>query len=148
MRALHASQVAAEALGIDTNAFKIKVFVLSAAYGGLAGGLHAAYLGFISPSSFGIGVSIELVVMAVVGGLASVWGSLFGVGLVIMIEQYLRTAVKAIIPNASGEQEIIAFGLILMVIMIFLPEGLFTGLVKAGRRWYLRQWLLRPVKDR
>jgi branched-chain amino acid transport system permease protein len=66
----------------------------------------------------------------------------------MMIEQYLRTAVKAIIPNASGEQEIIAFGLILMVIMIFLPEGLFTGLVKAGRRWYLRQWLLRPVKDR
>ncbi|MCL4298700.1 MAG: branched-chain amino acid ABC transporter permease [Anaerolineae bacterium] len=148
MRALHASQVAAEALGIDTNAFKIKVFVLSAAYGGLAGGLHAAYLGFISPSSFGIGVSIELVVMAVVGGLASVWGPLFGASLVMMIEQYLRTAVKAIIPNASGEQEIIAFGLILMVIMIFLPEGLFTGLVKAGRRWYLRQWLLRPVQDR
>lgn len=135
MRALHASEIAAKTVGIDTNAFKLKVFALSAAYGGLAGGLHATYLGFISPSSFGISVSIELVVMAVVGGLASVWGALFGAGIIILIEQYLRTIVKIIIPNASGEQEIIAFGLILMVIMIFLPQGLFTGLVNAGRRW-------------
>ena len=55
------------------------------------------------------------------------------------IEQYLRTAIKAIIPNASGEHEIIAFGLILMLIMIFLPEGLFTGLVNAVRRRYAAQ---------
>lgn len=134
MRALHASEVAAETVGIDTNSFKLRVFALSAAYGGLAGGLHATYLGFMSPSSFGIGVSIELVVMAVVGGLASVWGALFGAGIVLMIEQYLRTAVKAIIPRASGEHEIIAFGLLLMLIMIFMPEGLFSGLVNAGRK--------------
>lgn len=139
MRALHTSEVAAEMVGIDTNTFKLKVFALSAAYGGLAGGLHATYLGFISPSSFGIGVSIELVVMAVVGGLASVWGGLFGAGIVIMIEQYLRPAIKLIIPNASGEQEIIAFGLILMLIMIFMPAGLFSGLVNTGRRWYTKR---------
>lgn len=140
MRALHTSEVAAETVGIDTNALKLKVFALSAAYGGLAGGLHAAYLGFISPSSFGIGVSIELLVMAVVGGLASVWGPLFGVGIVLLIEEYLRTAIKVIIPKASGEHEIIAFGLILMLIMIFKPEGLFNGLIEALRRWYaLRQ---------
>lgn len=133
MRALHTSEIAAEAVGIDTNSFKLKVFALSAAYGGLAGGLHATYLGFMSPGSFSIGVSIELVVMAVVGGLASVWGALFGAGAVLAIEQYLRTAIKALIPNASGEHEIIAFGLILMLIMIFMPQGLFAGLVQAGR---------------
>jgi branched-chain amino acid transport system permease protein len=133
MRALHTSEVAAEAVGVDTNSFKLKVFALSAAYGGLAGGLHATYLGFMSPGSFSIGVSIELVVMAVVGGLASVWGALFGAGAVLAIEQYLRTAIKAIIPNASGEHEIIAFGLILMLIMIFLPQGLFAGLVEEVR---------------
>lgn len=134
LRALHASEVAAETVGIDTHTFKIRVFALSAAYGGLAGGLHATYLGFISPSSFGITVSIELVVMAVVGGLASVWGALFGAGIIMLIEQYLRTVVKLIIPNASGEQEIIAFGLILMLIMIFSPQGLFTGLTTTLRR--------------
>ncbi len=134
MRALHTSEVAAEAVGIDTNAFKLKVFALSAAYGGLAGGLHATYLGFMSPGSFTINVSIELVVMAVVGGLASVWGAMFGAGAVLAIEQYLRTAIKSLIPNASGEHEIIAFGLILMLIMIFMPQGLFAGLVTAVRQ--------------
>ena len=134
MRALHTSEVAAEAVGIDTNLFKIKVFALSAAYGGLAGGIHATYLGFMSPGSFSISVSIELVVMAVVGGLASVWGAMFGAGAVLAIEQYLRTAIKSLIPNASGEHEIIAFGLILMLIMIFMPQGLFAGLVAAVKR--------------
>jgi branched-chain amino acid transport system permease protein len=143
MRALHASEVAAEAIGIDTNAFKLRVFALSAAFGGLAGGLHATYFGFISPSSFAIAVSIEIVVMAVIGGLASVWGAVFGAAIVLMIEQYLRQAVEALIPNASGEHEIIAFGLILMLIMIFMPEGLFAGAVRAARHWWAGQAIAR-----
>ena len=136
MRALHASEVAAESVGIDTHVYKLKVFALSAAYGALAGGLHGLFLGFISPGSFGIAVSIEILVMAVVGGLASVWGALFGAGIVLAIEQYLRTAIKALIPNASGEHEIIAFGLILMLIMIFLPQGLFAGIVEGVQKWF------------
>ncbi|MBN1221545.1 MAG: branched-chain amino acid ABC transporter permease [Anaerolineae bacterium] len=136
MRALHTSEVAAETVGINTNAYKRKVFTLSAAYGALAGGLHAAYLGFISPSSFGIGVSIELVVMAVAGGLASVWGALFGAAIIILIDQYVGNLIEIIIPQASGEYEIIAFGLILMVIMVFMPEGLFSGTVNRLREWY------------
>ncbi len=133
MRALHTSEVAAETIGVDTNLFKLQVFALSAAYSAVAGGLHATFLGFISPSSFTIGVSIELVVMAVIGGLASIWGAVFGAGAVLTIEQWLRTAIKAVIPKASGEHEIIAFGLILMVIMIFMPEGLVTGVANAIR---------------
>ena len=131
MRALHTSEIAAETLGVDTNMFKLQVFALSAAFSSLAGGLHAAYLGFISPSSFTIGVSIELVVMAVVGGLASVWGALFGAAAVLVLEQWLRTWVKMLIPKASGEHEIIAFGFILVLIMMFLPEGLVTGVVNV-----------------
>jgi len=133
MRALHSSEIAAETIGVDTNLFKLKVFALSAAYSALAGGLHATFLGFISPSSFTIGVSIELVVMAVVGGLASIWGAVFGAATVLTIEQWLRTAIKTLIPKASGEHEIIAFGLILMLIMIFMPEGLVTGVSNAIR---------------
>jgi branched-chain amino acid transport system permease protein len=131
MRALHSSEIAAETIGVDTNLFKLKVFALSAAYSALAGGLHATFLGFISPSSFSINVSIELVVMAVVGGLASIWGAVFGAAAVLVIEQWLRTAIKTLIPRASGEHEIIAFGLILALIMIFMPEGLVTGVSNA-----------------
>jgi branched-chain amino acid transport system permease protein len=134
MRALHTSEVAAEAVGVDTNLFKIRVFVLSAIYGALAGGIHVTYLGFMSPGSVSVGVSIELVVMAVVGGLASVWGAMFGAAAVMTIEQNLRSAIKSWIPNASGEHEIIAFGFILMLIMIFLPRGLFASLVTSVRQ--------------
>jgi branched-chain amino acid transport system permease protein len=135
LRALHASEVASESVGIDTNGLKLAVFALSAAYAGLAGGLHATYLGFMSPSSFGIGVSIELVVMAVVGGLANIWGALFGAGIVLLIQQYVSSAIKVVIPDASGEYEVIAFGLILMVIMIFTPDGLFSTLTNMVHRW-------------
>lgn len=150
MRALHGSEVAAETLGIDTNRFKLQVFALSAAFSALAGGLHASYLGFISPSSYTIGVSIEVVVMAVVGGLASIWGAVFGAGAVLAIEQWLRTAIREIIPNASGEHEIIAFGLILILIMIFAPEGLVTALANAIRSRAPRRWRrpgLQPQPD-
>ena len=135
LRALHASEVASESVGIDTNSLKLAVFALSAAYAGLAGGLHATYLGFMSPSSFGIGVSIELVVMAVVGGLASVWGALFGAATVLLIQQYVSSAIKVFIPGASGEYEVIAYGLILIVIMIFMPDGLFSTIMGVVRRW-------------
>jgi branched-chain amino acid transport system permease protein len=136
LRALHASEVASESVGIDTKSLKLAVFALSAAYAGLAGGLHATYLGFMSPSSFGIGVSIELVVMAVVGGLANIWGALFGATTVLIIQQYVSSAIKVVIPQASGEYEVIAFGLILIVIMIFTPAGLFSTLTGAARRWH------------
>ena len=135
LRALHASEVASESVGIDTNSLKLAVFALSAAYAGLAGGLHATYLGFMSPSSFSIGVSIELVVMAVVGGLANIWGALFGAAIVLLIQQYVSSAIKVFIPDASGEYEVIAFGLILIVIMIFMPDGLFSTMMGAVRRW-------------
>lgn len=144
MRAIHGSEVAAEAVGINASQMKLKVFALSAAYGGLAGGLHAIYLGFMSPSSFGILISIEVVVMAVIGGLASVWGALFGAGAVLLLQQNTRSLVKTFVPNASGEHEIIAFGLILMLIMILLPEGLFAGLMLAIRSRVAAWRLSRP----
>jgi branched-chain amino acid transport system permease protein len=149
MRAMHASEIAAESVGVNTSRFKIRVFALSAAFGGLAGGLYATYLSFISPSSFTVLVSIEIVVMAVIGGLASIWGAVFGAATLLLLQQYLRTAVRLVIPNASGEHEIIAFGIMLMVIMIFLPEGLFAGIVKLARGWWSgRLQARRPVKAR
>jgi branched-chain amino acid transport system permease protein len=87
------------------------------------------------------------VVMAVVGGLASVWGALFGAAVIMVINQYVGGLVQLVIPNASGEYEIIAFGLILMVIMIFKPQGLFSGLVQAGREWSARRNRLQTMID-
>ena len=139
LRAIHASEVAAETLGVDANAVKIKVFALAAGYAGLAGGLYAQTIRFISPSSFDLLFSIELVTMAAVGGLASVWGSIFGAATVVLLGEFIRDKMGELLAGAPGEGEIIVFGLLLVGIMVFLPEGLTAGGLKAIRNWQARR---------
>ncbi len=134
LRAIHGSEVAAESMGVDTARMKVKIFMISAIYGSIAGSLYAHYVTFISPSPFGFKASVEFVLMAVVGGLTSVWGPLFGVTAVTVLTEFLRDIVPHIIPSAGGEFEIIFFGIILIIIMVFLPEGLTAGLVSLVER--------------
>lgn len=145
LRAIHASEVAAETLGIDANSFKLKSFTLAAAYAGLAGGLYAQAIHFISPSSFDLLFSIELVTMAAVGGLASVWGSIFGAATVVFLAQFIRDRLGDLMGGAAGEGEIIIFGLLLVLIMVFMPAGLTAGSLKAIRSWRARRAEARQV---
>lgn len=137
LRALHGSEIAAACMGIPVYRLKIRIFVVSAVYASIAGSLYAHYITFISPSPFGFGASVEFVLMAVVGGLASIWGPLFGAGAVLLLTEFLRSVVPAVLPSAGGEFEIIFFGAILVVIMIFMPEGLTGGIL----RWWERRKL-------
>lgn len=139
LRAIHASEVAAETLGIDANAYKLKIFGLAAGYAGLAGALYAQTIRFISPSSFDVLVSIELVTMAAIGGLASIWGSIFGAATVVYMADIIRDWMSELLAGAPGEGEIIVFGLLLVVIMVFMPEGVTAGGVKAVRNWQARR---------
>ncbi|WP_245334704.1 branched-chain amino acid ABC transporter permease [Bradyrhizobium mercantei] len=125
LQALHGSEVAARAMGIDTASFKTRVFVLSASYAAIIGSLSAHYLGFITPGIAAFPHSVELVTMVVVGGMASVWGAVFGAVLLSLLPQVL----------ASFEGwETIAFGVILVVTMIFLPRGIVPSLAGLFRR--------------
>ncbi len=78
LRAIHDSETAALAMGVDAQRLKLLIFVVSALYASLAGSLLAHTINFIAPSSFGFMFSIKLVTMVVVGGMASIWGSLLG----------------------------------------------------------------------
>lgn len=139
LRSIHGSEFAAQSLGVNTGKFKLQVFTLSAVYASLAGSLYAHYITFISPSTFGLMTSIQFVVMAVVGGLASIWGPIFGVTGIVILTEVLKTVVPELMPNAGGEYEIVVYGLILVVIMIFLPEGLTSGLVNIYEGWRSRK---------
>lgn len=120
LRALHGSEIAARVVGIDTAAFKTRVFVLSAVVTAIVGSLSAHYMGFITPGIAGFSKSVELVTMVVVGGMASIWGSVFGAALLSLLPEVLA--------RFEGF-ETIAFGLILVVTMIFLPRGVVPSLV-------------------
>jgi branched-chain amino acid transport system permease protein len=134
LRAIRDSEPAAQSLGIDTGRYKLATLVISAIYASVAGSLYAHYIIFISPTAFDFGVSVRLVLMVAVGGLASIWGAPFGTAAVILLTMALREIVPLFTRYGSGEHQIIAYGLLLVVIMIFMPDGLTVALIRAWRK--------------
>jgi branched-chain amino acid transport system permease protein len=134
LRSIHGSEVAANTLGVDTDKYKLQVLVLSALYASLAGSLYAHFQAAVSPTPFSFVSSLELVVMSVVGGIASIWGAPFGVAVTLILKELIRTRMHAILRGAGGEHEVIAFGVLIVVIMIFMPEGLTVGGLDLIRR--------------
>ncbi len=146
LRAIHRSETAAESVGVAVPKYKARIFTLSAALASLAGSLYAHFQSAVVPATFGFGESLELVVMSSVGGLASIWGAPFGTFAVLLLREILRTQLRVVLPDAQGEVEAVAFGLLLIVIMIFMPEGLTTGSINAYRRWRANRALKREIE--
>ena len=119
LQAIHGSEIAAKVVGVDTTRFKVRAFVLSAVLASIMGSLTAHYVGFVTPGLAGFFHSIELVTMVVIGGMASVFGSIIGAALLTMLPQVL---------SAFEGWETVIFGAILMLTMIFLPRGLVPTL--------------------
>jgi branched-chain amino acid transport system permease protein len=134
LRAIHGSEMAANVTGVDTARYKLQILVVSAMIASLAGSLYAHFQALIAPGPFHFVASVELVCMAAVGGLASIWGAPFGVAFVYVVKEVLRARMHDLLRGAGGEHELIAYGIILMLIMIFMPEGLTAGSVHLVRR--------------
>ncbi len=134
-RAIHGSELAAETMGIDTSQFKVTALVISTMYASLAGSLYAHFQAAVSPTPFNFGGSLELVVMAAVGGMSTIWGAPFGVAFIFSLKELLRSRLHLILEGAGGEHEIIAFGVILVLMMIFMPEGLVLGSRRVLNKW-------------
>lgn len=125
LRAIHDSERAASSMGIDTGRLKVHIFVLSAILAAIGGFLYAHLVSFISPSSFDFLVSVRMVTMVVIGGMASVWGALLGAAVMTILPETL---------TVFTEYEMIVYGLVMIVIMIVLPQGLVRGLLDIYER--------------
>jgi branched-chain amino acid transport system permease protein len=123
LRAIHGSQEAADAVGVDTAGFKLRVFVLSAVFAAVAGVFMTHYNGGIGPSEAGVMKSVRYVAIVAVGGMAHLWGALF-MGVIL---NFLS------LRGVFGSYDDAVFGLILIVIMLFAPNGIL------GLNW--RAWL-------
>ena len=122
--AVREDEIAAEAMGVDTTRAKVISFVISAAMAGVAGGLFAHYLMYIHTNSFTFLKSIEIIVMIVIGGLGSITGSVLGGVLYIALTEFLRQ---------FESYRMVTFSLMLILIMIFRPQGIM------GRRELFRR---------
>jgi branched-chain amino acid transport system permease protein len=118
LQALHGSEQAASAMGIDVPGMKLMVFILSAAYAALAGVLYVHFVAFISPGAGDIVFSIRMVTMVVVGGMGHLWGSLLGAGLLTVLPEML---------SYFEDYDMLIYGGILLIMVMFLPGGLTQG---------------------
>lgn len=119
MQAIHGSEVAARSCGIDIGATKMGVFALSAFLTSVTGSCSAHYVGFITPGISGVLHSIELITMVVIGGMASIGGSIVGAVVVVLLPEFL---------SKFEGMETFVFGAILTCGLIFMPRGIVPSL--------------------
>lgn len=121
LRAIGAGERAAQSLGVPIRRYKLYALLLSGAFTALAGSLYAVMIGFIDPDSgFGVLISVNMVVMAALGGAGTLFGPL--VGAVILVP--LSEASNAILGGGSSGAAYVAYGVIIMLIARFCPGGL------------------------
>jgi branched-chain amino acid transport system permease protein len=130
--AIRDSDIAAEAMGVNLTRYKLLAFAVSSFYTGVQGALYGQFLGHLEPQTFNLSESITLFVAVIVGGLASVEGSIMGAAFVILVPALL-SATRWLVP--------VLFGVTIIVVLVFEPLGLAGRRLKT--RLYFQLWPFR-----
>ena len=115
--AVHDDEVAASAMGVNPTRYKVTAFVIGAFFAGIAGGLYAHHKQFLSPTGFDFMKSIDIVVMVILGGMGRTAGVIIAAILLTLLPEFLR---------GFAEYRMIIYSLLIIVLMILRPQGLFT----------------------
>jgi branched-chain amino acid transport system permease protein len=136
LQAIAANEPGAAASGINVAVYKLQLFVFAAALAGLAGGLFTFYAQFVGPEDFVIVLSLLFVVMVSIGGLGSVYGAVVGAVTIVWVEHKLRELGThesllgwELPPQGPSILSLGAFGLLLIMIMLFFPHGLLPAVL-------------------
>ena len=127
IQSLRTGSVAAASFGVNVQSLKMLTFLLAAAFAGLAGGLYAFRERYVVPGIASLDSSIDVLIMAVVGGLTSLWGALAGATIFVLLKEQLQQVMPLIV-GRTGNYEIIAFGLIVIVVLQRARRGLMPML--------------------
>jgi branched-chain amino acid transport system permease protein len=131
--AIRENEEGAAVMGVNTTLYKVLVFMLSAAFTALAGGIYAYYITFIDPvGAFDIGLNVKMIIMAVFGGPGSVLGPVVGAFVLSVISEVLATKVTSI---AS-----MFFGIVIVIAVVFMPRGiahLVQHIKRMGRGYFI-----------
>ncbi len=138
IRSLKSGSTMAEAMGISTLRYKLVAFVLAAVLAAISGWLFAHFQRTVNPTPFSIAKGIEYLFMAVLGGVGNVWGAFLGAGAVRLIDDQLQVLLPWLI-GTSGNFETIVFGIILVGVLKYAPNGLWS---------FVARWLPAPVRVR
>ncbi|MDY7037707.1 MAG: branched-chain amino acid ABC transporter permease [Thermodesulfobacteriota bacterium] len=143
--AIRDRDISAECMGVDLTKYKVMAFSLSAFYAGIAGWLYANLAMHVNPEYFTLVLSIEYIMVAIVGGLGTVLGTVLGAIFVVIIPEIIKgslTVMSEIFPSLHGiyneEWNIAAFGLMIMLFLIFEPGGMceiYMRIKRAFKSW-------------
>ncbi|HNV48336.1 MAG TPA: branched-chain amino acid ABC transporter permease [Spirochaetota bacterium] len=149
--AIRDDDIAAQSMGVHVTLYKTLSFAVSAFFTGVAGGLYAIWLGYINPESFGFIMSVLFLAMVVVGGVGSIMGSVLGAIVISFLDLNLKQNTIVQIPvlgnvlvmftdavmdtNGIAYVSYIIFGLIMMLIVVFEPLGLFGFWIRIKKYW-------------
>jgi branched-chain amino acid transport system permease protein len=136
LETLRSSEIAAKSMGINVFALKMKAFVFAGVLAGIGGSLYAFQTSFISPYTFEVMHSITYLTVVVVGGLRSVWGSLIGAFIVTVMGEGLNHLLPMIIPDAGGELQVIAYGFLLVLVLLFIPSGFGPTIAQWIKKYF------------
>ncbi len=134
IRSLRTGRVMAESMGVDTARQRIKLFVLAALLAAMSGWLYAHLQRFINPTPFNLNIGIEYLFMAVVGGSGHLWGAVLGATLITLLKAELQDWLPKLL-GASGNFEIVVFGLLMLLVLQRAADGLWPLLASATRRF-------------
>jgi branched-chain amino acid transport system permease protein len=127
--AIHSDETAAKTFGIDCANYKVRIYVLSAIFASLAGSLFAHYMGFLAPEDFGVNTSINMLVMLFLGGI----GTIFGPALGAVFLKFLPE-----LTYQFQNYEMLLNGVILLVVLVFMPRGMYGLLTTIKKRIFSR----------
>jgi branched-chain amino acid transport system permease protein len=154
IRALKEASGMAEAMGVNTMRCKLLAFVLAALLAALSGWLYAHMQRIVNPTPFSVTMGIEYLFMIVLGGAASLWGALIGAALLTLFKQLLEELLPQLLGNGGGNLELIAFGLLIILVLQYAKDGLLPVLQKhlpkpkpRALEWHLAEPLPRRQRE-
>ncbi|MGC9125839.1 MAG: branched-chain amino acid ABC transporter permease, partial [Caldisericaceae bacterium] len=131
LRAMRDSEAGALVTGINLANYKLLAFVVSSAFAGLAGVLYAHSVSYLNASNFGLGFSIDLLAITIIGGIGTLWGALLGSILWVLIRNFLSMAHLEVLAG-------VIFGILLIVVVLALPTGL-SEIITRANKWLSRK---------
>jgi branched-chain amino acid transport system permease protein len=143
--AIRDRDIAAEVMGVNITAYKVMAFTISSFFAGIAGAMYSYTMGYIHPEHFTLLLSVQYLAMIIVGGLGTILGSIFGAVFIVLVPELIKAIARAsemLIPALKGkydeEWNIAAFGLLIMIFLIFEADGLYGiwGRIKTSfKNW-------------
>jgi len=140
--AIREDESAARTMGVNTTFYKLLAFVLGAFIAGLAGGLQAHLRFIVDPNDYGFGEAVDILVFAVVGGMNIFVGPVLGAGLITVLPEALRHLRSFGIQ--PGPDRTLVSGVVLLLVILFLPRGLVSLFTEAPRSWARREEPVAP----